>query len=267
MIIFPSIDLRHGRVVRLIQGQYDRQIDYPVQPAQVLARFHEAGAAWVHIVDLDAARAEADSPNPQIIRELIQTSPLQVQVGGGVRDAAALQRWIDAGASRVVIGTAAFEDWAWFSSVVAEPRFAGRVVLGLDARDGVVQVAGWEASAGTQATQIAQRTRGWPLAAINFTDIRRDGTLSGPNVEAIAHMAGQTDVPIVASGGIGTMEHALSLLDLPIGGMILGRALHEGAVDLAGLIERVHARSAQRSAQSVGWRQAGGCGITEPDRG
>lgn len=247
MHLFPAIDLRHGQVVRLAQGDYDRQTTYGSDPLAVARSFEEAGASWVHIVDLDGAR-EGTMRNVEHVERICRETKLKVEVGGGVRSEGVIDALLRAGAFRVVVGTKALRDWPWFESLMGNPTYRGRLVLGLDARDGKVAVDGWEKSTGQSAFDIARKVKDWPLAAIVYTDIATDGMLTGPNVEATAKMAESTDVPIVASGGVGTLAHLKALRKLPIQGAIVGRAIYEGKFMVAEAVE-VFEKGGRKSAK------------------
>lgn len=231
MIIVPSIDLRHGRVVRLLKGDYERQTTYEIAASDVATAYHAAGAQWMHVVDLDGAK-EGRCVQADLIATLVKQTPLKVQVGGGVRTTADVDRLLAAGVERVVVGTAALEQWDWFADLAATPALAGRLVLALDARDGIVATRGWTASSGRAATEIAALVRGWSLGGILYTDVAVDGTLAGPSIDRTRELAEATDVPVIASGGVGSIDHLRTLRRLPIWGVIVGRALYEGRVDL-----------------------------------
>lgn len=226
MYLFPSIDLRDGQVVRLFKGDYDQQTTYGDDPLGQAKRFADAGATWLHVVDLDGARSGVMAHRDAIAR-ICRDTALNVEVGGGVRDEATVRDLLQIGVTRVVLGTAALENWPWFETLVQQADLANRLVLGLDVRKGRVAVSGWETQLDASATEIARRVNGWPLAAIVFTDIAVDGTLEGPNLASTRDVADATDVPVVASGGVGTLDHLIALRDLPIQGAIVGRALYE----------------------------------------
>jgi len=225
--LFPAIDLREGQVVRLTQGKYDQQTTYGSDPLEQARVFEKAGATWLHVVDLDGART-GELTHLEIIRTICTQTGLKVEVGGGVRSEQVVDALLGAGVERVVVGTAALKDWSWFEKLVHDERYRHRVVLGLDAKDGQAASDGWEQTTGDRAIDIAKRVNGWPLAAIVYTDIAVDGMLSGPNVEATRDMAEATDVPVVASGGVGTLDHLRALRPLPIQGAIIGKSLYEG---------------------------------------
>jgi len=224
--LFPAIDLRGGKVVRLTQGDYDRQTTYGDSPLDQARVFEQAGSTWLHVVDLDGARS-GEMEHLEHIRPVCKNTGLKVEVGGGVRSEKAIDQLLGAGVERVVVGTAALRNWDWFSDLVQRQAYRHRVVLGLDAKDGMAAVAGWEQTTDRSALEIAKLVSGWPLAAIVYTDIAVDGMLTGPNVTATAEMAKATDVPIVASGGVGTLEHLRELRKLPIQGAIIGKSLYE----------------------------------------
>ena len=230
MKLLPAIDLRGGKVVRLLKGDYDRQTTYGDDPVAQAKAFEAAGSSWLHVVDLDGARSGTPE-HTEVIAAICRETNLSVEVGGGIRDDAAIEQLLAAGVTRVILGTAALRNWDWFREAV-HARFPGKLVLGLDARDGKLAVAGWEEVLTKTALDVAREVSDWPLAAIVFTDIATDGTLAGPNVPATQAMAEATRVPIVASGGVGTVDHLHALRGLPVEGVIVGRALYDGTVTL-----------------------------------
>ena len=228
--LLPAIDLRDGAVVRLYQGDYDRQTTYGRDPVAQAGSFEAGGARWLHVVDLDGAR-EGEPKHLEVVRAICDATELKVEVGGGVRDRDTIAALLDAGVERVVLGTAAVRDLKWFEALLDE-GLAQRLVLGLDARSGQVAVAGWEQSTDLTPFGLAERYRGSGLAAIVYTDIATDGTLEGPSLTATGRMCQSTDVPIVASGGVGTLEDLRTLRGLPVQGVIVGRALYDGRFDV-----------------------------------
>ncbi len=231
MEILPAIDLLGGKCVRLIQGRYDRVIDYERDPLEVAGRFRAAGATWIHVVDLDGAR-NGVIRNFDPLRQIVSQTGAKVQFGGGVRDEAAIEAALAAGAERVIIGTRALQDWAWFESVASKPMYAGRIALGLDARLGKLAVQGWTRDTDKSAVDVAKSVAGWPLATIVYTDIGRDGLLLGPNIKAIATMASASPVPVTAAGGVSDLEDVRRLAELDLVGLVIGRAFYEGALEL-----------------------------------
>jgi phosphoribosylformimino-5-aminoimidazole carboxamide ribotide isomerase len=185
----------------------------------------------MHIVDLDGAK-EGRPAQTELIAQVIQASQLRVQVGGGVRSTDDVRRLIDAGASRVVVGTKAIEDWDWFSSLAHDPAFAQKFVLALDAKQGVVATHGWTQASQRRAVDLAAKVSDWPLAGILYTDVATDGMMQGPSLEQTRLVAEAGRVPVIASGGVGNIEHIRQLLDVPVWGVIVGRSLYEGTLDL-----------------------------------
>jgi phosphoribosylformimino-5-aminoimidazole carboxamide ribotide isomerase len=236
LIIVPSIDLRAGRVVRLQQGDYSRQLDYDIDPADAIQSFVSAGAKWLHIVDLDGAK-EGRPAQSELISKLAKASPLSVQAGGGIRRKEDIDRLLLGGVQRIVIGTRAMENWDWFKSLVHDPRYAGKIVLAVDAKDGMIAVRAWTQTSNRAAVDVARQVSDWPLAAILYTDVAKDGMMQGPNLEKTRAIAEAGKIPVIASGGVGNIEHIRQLKQLPIWGVILGRSLHEGKVDLAEAIK------------------------------
>ena len=236
MDILPAIDLRDGKCVRLLQGDYDKQIDYADDPLAVVAQFEQAGARWLHVVDLDGAR-EGRLCNLPTIERIVSETSLRVEVGGGLRDTGSIESLIDAGAARCVVGTRALEAWGWFSSLVQRPKCRSRIALGLDAREGRLAVRGWTEETNETALQVAERVEDCPLAAIIYTDIGRDGMLLGPNVEAVQTLAEHAAAPVIASGGVTNLEDVRRLAELPLAGIIIGRAIYEKQIDLAQAIQ------------------------------
>lgn len=233
LVVVPSIDLRGGRVVRLRRGDYADQLTYDVDPLTTARAFAAAGAEWMHVVDLDGAK-EGKPVQTDLVKLVIAAFGLPVQVGGGVRSTDDVRRLLDAGAARVVVGTKAIEDWAWFESLLADPAFAQKVVLALDAKDGMVATRGWTATSALRAVDVAARVAGRPVGAILYTDVAMDGMMGGPNVaqtKAVADAAGP--VPVIASGGVGHAGHVAAVRDAPpIWGVIVGRSLYEGTLNL-----------------------------------
>ena len=236
LVILPSIDLRGGRVVRLQQGDYARQINYDVDPPTQLRTFAQHGATWTHLVDLDGAKEGRPAQTP-LIADLVRSCPLQVQVGGGVRSTDDVRRLLDAGVARVVVGTRAIEDWPWFQSLVHTPGMEKRIVLAIDALEGRIATRAWTQTTERLATDVAREVSGWPLAALLYTDVAKDGMLQGPNLHHTRLLAEAGDVPVIASGGVGHIDHVRQLTQLPVWGAIVGRSLYEGTLDLREAIQ------------------------------
>jgi phosphoribosylformimino-5-aminoimidazole carboxamide ribotide isomerase len=236
MLIFPAIDLKQSpdgrcRCVRLLQGRADAETSFSDDPPAVARRWQEAGAQWLHVVDLDGA-FRGHPVNTEAIRSIVQAVDMKVEVGGGIRDTEAAATLLeDVGVTRVVIGTQALAAPDWFESLCR--RYPGRIVAGIDARDGRVAVAGWTEDSGVDAVAAARSLAQRGAAAIIFTDIATDGMLTGPNLDATARLAEAVDVPVVASGGVASLDDIRSLLRLPLQGAIVGKALYAGTLDLA----------------------------------
>jgi phosphoribosylformimino-5-aminoimidazole carboxamide ribotide isomerase len=231
LTIIPSIDLRSGRVVRLKQGDYAQQLNYDVDPLQIAESFAKAGAKWMHVVDLDGAK-EGRPVQTELISQLAKTSGLSVESGGGIRTTADIDTLLQAGVQRVVVGTRAMEDWPWFQSLVHNPAYAKKIILALDAKDGIIAVRGWTQTSSRTAIEVAREVSDWPLAAILYTDISKDGMLEGPNFPQTKAIAEAGKVPVIASGGVGSIDHVRRLKTLPIWAAIVGRSLYEGKVEL-----------------------------------
>lgn len=237
MHFYPAIDLLGGRCVRLYQGDYDRETVYGDDPVSQARAFQEAGADWIHVVDLDAART-GEPVNREIIGEIARAVTVPVQTGGGIRSEEAAAAHIDAGVSRVVLGTAAMED----PELVA--RLAARypVAVGLDARDGHVAVRGWRETSHRELLDVAATFEHDGVEALIVTEIGRDGTLEGPDVEGLTKVLEATSIPVIASGGVGTLDHLRELARLEssyrkLQGVIVGRALYEGSFSAVEAVE------------------------------
>jgi len=231
MDLLPAIDLRDGKCVRLLQGDYSRQIDYNDHPVNQAVEFERRGTLWLHVVDLDGA-LNGSMQNKDVIKEIVLATNLKLEVGGGIRDEAVIAELLEIGVQQVVVGTRAMEDMDWFESVVHRKEFAHRIVLGLDAREGCIATRGWTETGEMTVMQMASKVNDWPLAAIVYTDIACDGMLTGPNVEATDLLARQCKVPVIASGGVGTLDDIKQLSALAIKGIIVGRALYENRFTL-----------------------------------
>lgn len=236
MEIWPAIDLRGGKCVRLRQGDYHQETVFNDRPAAVARQFAEAGASCLHVVDLDGAR-EGAPVNLPAVEEILETlntygSDFQVELGGGIRDEQSIAELLDFGLDRLVVGTSAIKRTDWFASIV--DRFPGKLVLGVDARDGLVATDGWLETSETNAVELTRQFRGKPLAAVVYTDIATDGMMQGPNVAAMAEMQrAMGDLSVVASGGVTTIDDVKRLKDAGLSAAIIGRALYEGTIDLA----------------------------------
>ncbi len=235
MYIIPAIDLIGGNCVRLIQGDYHRQITYNDNPAAQAKDFIKAGAEWLHIIDLDGARI-GKPVNMDSIASVAALGKLKIEVGGGIRDEDAIKQLLDIGVERVIIGTKAVSDFGWFSEMAA--KFSGKLVLGLDARGSKVATHGWTQESPHSLLEFATEAAKLPLAAVIYTDISKDGMMAGPNFERTKALADAVDVPVVASGGINTIADIEKLIELGgIDAAIIGRALYEGTLSLADAVK------------------------------
>ncbi|MHC4745067.1 MAG: 1-(5-phosphoribosyl)-5-[(5-phosphoribosylamino)methylideneamino]imidazole-4-carboxamide isomerase [Planctomycetota bacterium] len=233
MYIIPAIDLRDSKCVRLIQGDYHRQIDYRDDPVAQAREFSEAGAEWLHMIDLDGAKV-GRPVNTDAISAVSQLGLLKIEVGGGLRDQESIKQLLDIGVERVIIGTKAVSDFDWFARMAQE--FSGRVVLGLDARGSTVATHGWTQDGHLEILEFAARAAELPIAAIIYTDISKDGMMAGPNFERTKALIDAVDIPIVASGGVSQISDITKLVEIGADAAIIGRSLYEGAMSLADAI-------------------------------
>lgn len=239
MELIPAIDLLGGRVVRLHQGDYAAATAYSDDPVAQAIAFAEAGARRIHVVDLDGAKT-GRPVNLDIMRAIVERASVRVQVGGGIRDLDVAERWLAAGADRVVIGTMAVRDPELARSICeAHP---GRVVIAIDARGEDVAIEGWTEGSGRQVRELAQDADAWGAAAILYTDIARDGTGEGPAIERTAALQRGIEATVIASGGIGALAHVRALSLAGVRAAVCGRALYDGAIDLRDAIRAAEER-------------------------
>lgn len=238
--LFPAIDLLDGKAVRLHQGRYDAVTVYDDDPLARARAFRTAGARWLHVVDLAGAKA-GRCVQAELVRALVAEFGGQVEVGGGVRTADAFESYVAAGAARVILGTAAVRDPNLVRSLARS--HPGRIVLAVDAKDGLVATAGWEVTESVTAVELTKSFSDVELGAVLYTDVSRDGTQVGPNVEATAALARESRAPVLASGGVGTLEHLRALARHPvIGGVVVGRALYERSFTVTEALDALGAR-------------------------
>ncbi len=238
MIIIPAIDIRGGKCVRLLQGDFQRETVYGADPVEVALRWASKGAERIHIVDLDGSR-EGRPVNDAAIRQILASVGIPIELGGGIRDIGTVDYYVGLGVRWVILGTAALKNRDFV--VEACRRFPGRIILGIDAKDGKVAVEGWTEATGADALEVAKRYEGIGLAAIVYTDISRDGMETGVNVPATERLARSVAIPVIASGGvagIGDIERLLAVAASGILGVITGKALYTGALDLGEAIRR-----------------------------
>lgn len=246
MILFPAIDLKNGQCVRLEQGDMARATVFNLDPAAQAKQFAAQGFEYLHVVDLDGAFA-GKPMNAHAVEAMLKAVTMPLQLGGGIRDIRTVEAWLEKGVARVIIGTAAVRDPELVKS--AAKRFPGRVAVGLDARDGKVAVQGWAETSAVTALEIAQRFEDAGVAAIIFTDIARDGLLKGLNLEATIALADRIFIPVIASGGLASIDDVMAMLAPPakkLAGAIAGRALYDGRLDAAAALKLI--RSARAAA-------------------
>lgn len=244
MILYPAIDLKGGRCVRLVQGDMDRATVFGDDPAGQAAIFAGQGFSWLHVVDLDGA-IEGRAVNAPAVKAILNAVSLPVQLGGGLRSLAAIEAWLEAGVSRVILGTVALSDPDLVKSAAA--AFPEQIAVGLDLRDGKVAVKGWVETSDVTGVDLARRFEDAGVAALIVTDIGRDGAMRGPNVAVIGDVADAVAIPTIASGGMSSLADIAALKarpGAPIAGAILGRALYEGAIDPAEALSAARRKAA-----------------------
>ncbi|QDU55545.1 1-(5-phosphoribosyl)-5-[(5-phosphoribosylamino)methylideneamino]imidazole-4-carboxamide isomerase [Aeoliella mucimassa] len=234
MQIWPAIDLRGGKCVRLRQGDYAQETVFNDDPVSVAKEFAAAGAKHLHIVDLDGAR-EGLPVNLPSVQDIVNAVDMECELGGGVRDEQAIIELLGFGIDRLVVGTSAIKQPDWFRDTCR--KFPNKLVLGIDARDGMVATDGWLETSSVSALELARQFEGEPIAALVYTDIATDGMMAGPNVRAMRDMQAALDLPVVASGGVTTLDDVRDLAQAGLSGAIVGRALYEGAFQLSDAIQ------------------------------
>ena len=239
MQIWPAIDIRGGNCVRLEQGDYARETIYSGDPLTVARAFEAQGARHLHLVDLDGAR-DGISANRDVVADIVQHVSMECQLGGGVRDEATIRHWLDLGVQRLVVGTQAVRQPEWFSEMCR--AYPGRLVLGLDARDGQVATDGWKSTSRIAALDLAQQFANEPLAAIVYTDIATDGMLTGPNLPELRRMVTAVDADVVASGGVARLDDLTHLAQIPVAGVIIGQAIYQKKFQVAEALATVGER-------------------------
>ncbi|MFC1781222.1 1-(5-phosphoribosyl)-5-[(5-phosphoribosylamino)methylideneamino]imidazole-4-carboxamide isomerase [Planctomycetota bacterium] len=236
MYIIPAIDLIEGQCVRLIQGRYDKQIKYESDPVKQTKDFIADGAQWLHIVDLEGAKS-GKPVNYKTISAIADLGRLKIEVGGGLRNEESIRQLFDIGVERVIIGTKAVSDFNWFSEMAE--KFSGKIVLGLDVRGSKVATEGWLQDGSESMLDFARRAAVLPLAAIIYTDISKDGMMAGPNTDRTKALIEAVDLPVVASGGVSTIEDIKNVAEIGAAAAIVGRSLYEGTLNLADAIKAV----------------------------
>jgi phosphoribosylformimino-5-aminoimidazole carboxamide ribotide isomerase len=246
MQIWPAIDLRGGKCVRLRQGDYQRETIYGDDPAEMARRWVGQGATCLHLVDLDGAR-DGSNANLRAVEAIVTAVAVPCELGGGIREEATIGRLLGIGLSRLVVGTRALKEPDWFRNACR--RFPGQLALGIDAKGGLVATDGWLQTSSTSAVELARQFAAEPLAAIIYTDIARDGMLQGPNFEAMAEMNAAVEIEVIASGGVTTADDVRRLATIGMAGCIVGRALYEDTLTLADALAAAEAGARTVSGQ------------------
>ena len=235
MILYPAIDLKDGQAVRLVHGDMDQSTVFNDDPAAQARGFVDAGCEWLHLVDLNGAFA-GEPVNAAPVEAILKACPVPAQLGGGIRDMKTIERWIDQGLARVILGTVAVENPDLVREAARE--FPGKVAVGLDARNGFVATKGWATETEIQVTDLAKSFEDAGISAIIYTDILRDGAMKGPNITATEALARAVNIPVIASGGVSSMDDLSALKATGvISGAISGRALYDGAIDLSAALK------------------------------
>ncbi|MEM7176966.1 MAG: 1-(5-phosphoribosyl)-5-[(5-phosphoribosylamino)methylideneamino]imidazole-4-carboxamide isomerase [Pseudomonadota bacterium] len=231
MILYPAIDLKDGKCVRLLRGEMSAATVFNDNPAAQARAFAQAGCKWIHLVDLNGAFA-GEPVNGAAVEAILDAIDVPAQLGGGIRDMATIEMWFEKGLSRLILGTVAVRDPDLVRAAAA--AFPGRIAVGIDARGGMVAVEGWAETTDVTALDLARKFEDVGVAAIIYTDIDRDGAMQGPNVAATAALAGAVSIPVIASGGVASLSdlEALKACGVPLDGVISGRALYDGAINL-----------------------------------
>jgi len=232
MIIIPAVDIKGGKCVRLLQGRMDAETVFGEDPVAMARKWESAGASLIHVVDLDGA-IQKSPQNLVSIRKIVEQVKAPIQVGGGIRNEDTVQMYMDLGVSRTIIGTEAIRNPALIERLCK--RYPGRIVVAIDARNGRVAIEGWTETTGVEAVTLAKQFENVGVAAINFTDIHRDGMQTGPNIEETRRLAEAVCIPVVASGGVSTLEDIKNIFPLKssgVTGIIVGKALYSGSLDL-----------------------------------
>ncbi len=229
MMLYPAVDLKDGKCVRLLQGRFDEMTAYGDDPVAMAEKWAALGAEFLHVVDLDGARS-GKAGNRTVIKAMAATVRIPVQTGGGVRTEADVEELLSAGLARVILGTSAVRDREMVKRVLA--RFGDRIVIGIDAKDGYVAIEGWESGSQLEAVAFAREMAALGAKTVIYTDIATDGTLAGPNLPAMREMIEQSGLSVIASGGVGTVADLLALKNLGAAGAITGKAIYTGAIDL-----------------------------------
>jgi phosphoribosylformimino-5-aminoimidazole carboxamide ribotide isomerase len=242
MIIIPAVDIKNGKCVRLVQGRKEDETIFSDDPAAMAQRWAQAGAELIHVIDLDGA-FEKSPQNFDAIKKIVETVDAPIQLGGGIRNEQTVRRFLDMGVERLIIGTEAIHHPEFVERI--SKSYPGRIIVGIDARQGLVAIEGWTETTRIKAVDLAKRFENCGLAAVNFTDIYRDGTQTGPNIEETRRLAEAIDIPVVASGGVATLQDIYNLLPLEavgVAGIITGKALYSGTLDFEAALRAVKSK-------------------------
>ena len=234
MRLYPAIDIIDGKCVRLSQGDYSKQTTFAENPVEVAKMWQEQGGEFLHLVDLDGAKS-GDMPNAELISRIAKELDIPVEIGGGIRNMEAIEKYLNSGVNRVILGTVAIRNPELVKEAVS--RFGDKIVVGIDAKDSMVAVSGWEEVSEVSALDLAKQMESYGVKTIIYTDIATDGMLNGPNVEAMAEMVAHTSMDVVASGGVTCLEDLKRLKETGVEGTIIGKALYTDHIKLAEAVE------------------------------
>lgn len=234
MTIYPAIDIIDGKCVRLVQGDYSQKTTFSDSPLDVAKKWRSLGGEFIHLVDLDGAKS-GDTPNFELVTRIAKALDIPVEIGGGIRNMETVDKYLQNGVFRVIIGTAAVKNPEFVREAVE--KYDDRIVVGIDAKDGMAAISGWEDVSEAPALELAKRMRDYGVKSIIYTDIATDGMLGGPNIEAMREMKNNVDIEIIASGGVSSIDDVRRLKETGVEGAIIGKALYTGDIDLKLAIE------------------------------
>jgi len=239
MIVIPAIDLKEGKCVRLLQGKMKEVTVFSENPAEVAKRWEEMGAEFLHLVDLDGA-VQGKPINREMINKIINSVKIPIQLGGGIRSLKTVDGYLRMGIERIILGTIAYRKPDLVKDICH--KYPGKIAVGIDARDGMVAIEGWKELTRERASELAKKFEGYGVGAIIFTDIKRDGMMTGPNIESVKQLAKSVNIPIIASGGVSKIDDIRNLLEIEsygVKGVITGRAIYDGSINLRDAISLV----------------------------
>jgi phosphoribosylformimino-5-aminoimidazole carboxamide ribotide isomerase len=251
LIIIPAVDIKGGKCVRLEQGRMDRETVFSELPEEMALRWEQKGAQRLHLVDLDGA-VRGMAVNREAIKRVAAAVSIPVQLGGGIRDLETIGEYVNLGIESVILGTQAYKKPELVKKACAE--YPGRIIVGIDSRDSYVSVEGWTEATGTSAIDLGKKCEGFGIAAIIYTDIKSDGMKKGPNIAAIREFAIDVDIPVIAAGGIGSMQDVEAVLELEgvgVSGMIIGRAVYDGSISLEKAIDVIKKKGSREKRKNL----------------